>query len=189
MIPRLKVQSAHNRVTVPNAQRRRFLKQTLFGAAMLSVGGLFSRCTSALIPSASPHLTFCDAHEFAVLQAIVESMIGRPLPADGPTVEEITLRADAFLAGTDHEVQEQFHQLLTVFNGAFFTFIFDFRFSSFLNMTPEDRDSYLGDWMTSSLAVRRTGFQGLKRLSLSVYYSLPASWTGSGFDGEFAEPS
>jgi hypothetical protein len=82
-------------------------------------------------------------------------------------------------------VQDQLHQLFTVFNAPFFTFLFDFRFCSFLNMSALDKDSYVLDWMTSKFGFRRTGFQALKRVSLSMFYTDSRSWKEIGYEGMF----
>ncbi|MEK6650322.1 MAG: hypothetical protein AABY75_05060, partial [Bacteroidota bacterium] len=91
---------------------------------------------------------------------------------------------DNYLAGADPEVQDQFHQLLTVFNSGIAAFLFDFRTSSFLGMSPEERSSYLRDWMESPIGFRRTAFTALKRVAMSTYYSHPSSWASIGFDGD-----
>jgi hypothetical protein len=52
-------------------------------------------------------------------------------------------------------------------------------------MSPQDKDSYLEDWMTSNLGFRRTGFQALKRISLSMFYTDSRSWTEIGYEGMF----
>ena len=70
----------------------------------------------------------------------------------------------------------------------FFVYIkilLDFRMSSFLNMTLAVKDSYLHDWMTSSLGFRRTGFQALKRVSMSMFYTDSRTWKEIGYDGMF----
>ena len=166
--------------------RRKFLKQTAFGIVALS--------TARFVPSAIPtfrlpagvesQLRFFSPKEFMIVQAVAERMIGK---LDDKTPDaahaDVALRADRFLSEADPEIQGQFHQLLTVFNAPIFTFLFDFRFSSFINMTPDDQDTYLEDWMTSVLGFRRTGFQALKRTTLSMFYTEPQSWKEIGFDG------
>lgn len=133
-----------------------------------------------------PLLKFFSPNEFLIMQAVAERIVGTPTHA-GSTAGEVNvaLRADLFLNDADPEVQEQFHQLLTVFNGALFTFLFDFRFSSFIRMSPEDQDSYLQSWMTSSFEFRRIAFQALKRISLSMFYTESRSWNEIGYDGMF----
>ncbi len=118
------------------------------------------------------------------MEAVADRIVGN-LKDAAPTASQVgvALRADKFLSGADPEIQEQFHQLLMVFNAPAFTFLFDFRFFSFINMKTEDQDSYIDDWMTSVIGFRRTGFQALKRPSLSMFYTDPRSWKDIDFEG------
>jgi hypothetical protein len=166
--------------------RRRFLKRTAFGVVTLGVGRFIPAVDSGInLPlEIAERLEFFSPHEYLVMRAIAERIVG--VAGNGEpdaTHLGVALRADKFLAGADPEIQEQFHQLLTVFNGAFFAFLFDFRFSSFVRMNAEDQDSYLLDWMTSVIGFRRTAFQALKRTCLSMFYTEPRSWKEIGFDG------
>ena len=137
----------------------------------------------------SNQLQYFTGHELLVIQAVAERIVGAPSNGNPSVAElDVALRADRFLAEADTEIQDQLHQLLAVFNAPFFAFLFDFRFSSFLGMNPEDQDSYLQDWMTSSFAFRRTGFQALKRVCLSMFYTEKRSWAEIGYDGKF-EPA
>lgn len=167
--------------------RRKFLKQTAFGSLALFSSRFIPALGGRQIPAEiQGQLQYFSPHEYLVFEAIGERMIGKPGPSPPSATDlDVALRADKFLATADPEAQEQFHQLLTVFNAPFFTFLFDLRFSSFLHMTPEDQDSYIEDWMTSVLAFRRTGFQALKRVSLSMFYTEPRSWNEIGYDGLF----
>ena len=168
--------------------RRTFLKETVFGALSLTAARWIPASASTLVlpDETARQLKYFSTHEYLVVGAIAERIVGPPGKngIDASHVD-VALRADRFLAGADTEIQEQFHQLLTVFNAPFFTFLFDFRFSSFLNMTPEDKDSYLEDWMTSVIGFRRQGFQALKRICLSMFYTDSRTWAESGFDGVF----
>lgn len=140
---------------------------------------------SARVPDdVARQLRFFSPHEYLIMQAVADRIVGAP-KSGAPSASDIgvALRADVFLSTADLEIQDQFHQLLTVFNAPLFTFLFDFRFSSFINMKSEDQDSYLEDWMTSIVGFRRTGFQALKRTSLSMFYTEPRSWKEIGFDG------
>jgi hypothetical protein len=166
--------------------RRRFLKNTAFGVFALSVTHVIpdSDPAASLSPEIESQLRYFSPKEYLIVKSVSDRMVGTP--SDGsPAPDQIdaALRADIFLAGADPEIQAQFHQLLTVFNAPIFTFLFDFRFSSFIKMVPTDKDSYLEDWMTSSLGFRRTGFQALKRTCLSMYYTDQRSWKGIGFEG------
>jgi hypothetical protein len=176
-------------VAMFNLARRRFLRQTLFGSVILSTASFLPVRVSAAAAADGPvgDLRFFSADEFRILQAAADRIVGAT-PQDGPTATEVNaaLRADEFLAGADPEIQEQFHLLLTVLNHPFFTFLFDFRLSAFVNMSPDDQDTYLEDWMTSPLAFRRQAFVGLKRLCMSMYYTDARSWKAIGYDGLFS---
>jgi hypothetical protein len=174
----------HNRIT----SRRTFLKETLFGVAFLSASKLIPSdgLLAGDLSQAPNDLAFFSPREYLIFQAVAERIIGLPSPGQ-PTVKDVDVasRADQFLAGADPEVQNQLHQLFTVFNAPFFTFLFDFRFSSFVNMSAPDKDSYILDWMTSTFGFRRTGFQALKRVSLSMFYTESRSWKEIGYEGMF----
>jgi len=166
--------------------RRRFLKQSAFGALALSASKLLPNvgADTPISPEIRAQLLYFSPKEYAIVEAVGNRMVGI-VNDSSPDASQlnVALRADKFLSTSDPEIQSQFHQLLTVFNAPLFTFLFDFRFSSFINMKPEDQDSYLEDWMTSVLAFRRTGFQALKRTSLSMFYTEPQSWKEIGFEG------
>jgi hypothetical protein len=178
------MKTVHDRVTT----RRKFLKETLTGVALLSVSNLVpSGALLAVEMRQVPgNLLFFSRREYLIFEALAERIVG--VPSSGhPGVKEVgvTSRADQFLAGADPEVQDQLHQLFTVFNAPFFTFLFDFRLTSFLNMSASDKDSYIRDWMMSSLGFRRTAFQALKRVSLSMFYTERRSWKEIGYEGMF----
>jgi len=164
--------------------RRTFLKESLLGVAVLSAAKVHPRLllSDGVPAEVATQLHYFSGHEYMIVRAIAGCMVGR-VPAETEDPIDAALRADQFLSTADEEVQDQIHQLLTAFNGPFFTFLFDFRFSSFLRMKPQDQDSYLEDWMTSTLAFRRKGFQALKRLTLSMYYTDRRSWATIGYHG------
>jgi len=166
--------------------RRKFLKETLSGVVFLSMAKLIPSdilLANDLVPT---DLLFFSSKEYLIFEAVAERIIGPASPGQVRTKDVgVAARADQFLEGADPEVQEQIHQLLSVFNAPLFTFLFDFRTSSFLNMSPADKDSYIEDWMTSNLGFRRTGFQALKRVSISMFYTDSRSWKEIGYEGMF----
>jgi hypothetical protein len=129
--------------------RRKFLKQTVLSATFLTVAKVFPRdfLFARSVEGIPSDLRYFSAQEYLVLQALADRIIG-PTAQGGSSVKEIDVarRADQFLATADLEIQDQFHQLLTVFNAPFFTFLFDLRFSSLIKIAPEDKDSYF--WRT-----------------------------------------
>ncbi len=172
--------------TADGVSRRRFLKQTTFGFLALSSAGFIPEPEpiSPLPPEIEGQLRYFSPKEYQIMKSVSDRMVG-PSDNSAASTDQINaaLRADVFLATADPEIQEQFHQLLTVFNAPIFTFLFDFRLSSFINMKPSDQDSYIEDWMTSPLGFRRTAFQALKRTCLSMYYTDQRSWKEIGFEG------
>lgn len=185
---RQKGQTLDSLTAGPVSSRRRFLKETTLGILLLSAGGVRAAARGTVLGSRirGEELFFFSEEEFSILQAVARRLIGPECPiGEGPQEINVALRADRFLAGADPEVQEQFHQLLVVFNAPLFTFLFDFRLSSFLSMSPQTQDAYLHDWMTSPLAFRRTAFQALKRLCASMYYTDARSWEAIEYSGMF----
>jgi len=166
--------------------RRRFLRQTCFGTAALFVSpALHSRTIFAQIaPENAGQLLFFSKEEYLVVSAAGARLTGHlpGEPGSGQTVDA-ALRADRFLSTEDPEIQEQIHLLLTNFNSPIASFVFSFKFTGFLSMDPAGQDSYLEGWMTSSLGFRRTGFQAIKRLSMSMHYTDARSWEEIGYHG------
>ena len=168
--------------------RRKFLKETLSGVVFLSAAKLIP--ANLLFASEQDQvpgdLLFFSPKEYLIFEAVAERIIGPATPSRVRAKDiGVAVRANQFLAGADPEVRGQIHQLLSIFNAPLFTFLFDFRTSSFLNMSLADKDSYLEDWMTSSLGFRRTGFQALKRVSMSMFYTDSRTWNEIGYDGMF----
>ncbi|HTR80441.1 MAG TPA: gluconate 2-dehydrogenase subunit 3 family protein [Bacteroidota bacterium] len=172
--------------TLPS--RRKFLKETVFGVVALSAARLIPLdYASAAVPSEiEGQLLFFSPMEFLIVQMAARRIVGDSLEGNpGPDEVGVALKADRLLAASDVETQDQFHELLTIFNGALFAFIFDFRFTSFVNMSAESQDSYLESWMTSIFSFRRSAFQALKRITLGLFYTDSRSWKEIGYDGMF----
>lgn len=180
----------HVDMTNPQARsRRKFLKRTTLGAvALWSSSFLPSSCSryEEVPGTIMDQLRFFSAHEYLIMKAVAARLVHTIRTAE-PDAERISIaiQADRYLADAHPETQRQFHQLLTVFNSPIFAFLFDLRFSSFLDMESADRDSYLHDWMTSRIPFRRSAFQALKRLCMSLYYTDDRTWESIGYGGPF----
>jgi len=172
--------------TAPTAPmgRRRFLRRSLSGAAVLFVA-------SALVPGrarardrndAPGTLKFFTGEEYFVFFAAAARLTGHPAAAGGAGIDS-ALRADEFLSTEDPEIQDQVHLLLTIFNSRIAAVLLGFTFSRFVDMDGPAQDNYLEGWMTSSFAFRRTAFQALKRLSMSMYYTDDRAWDEIGYHG------
>jgi Gluconate 2-dehydrogenase subunit 3 len=168
--------------------RRRFLRSSASGIILLAAARFIPGARASAEPSGEipGPLRYFSANEYRVLQAVSRRLIG-PVPPEFPQGSgvDVPLRADTFLSEEDPEIQDQYHLLLTLFSSALFAFLFDFRLRRFLDMSADDQDSYLMDWMKSGLEVRRKGFSALKKLCLSMYYTDERSWPEIGYDGMF----
>jgi hypothetical protein len=163
--------------------RRTFLRETILGATVLSAAQFLPGYRAFAFPPGEPFKAqFFSPHELLILRAVADRLIG-PSPATRPGAMDIGVaeRADRFLAEADPEVQEQIHLLLSIFNAKSFAFLFDFRFSSFIDMRPDIQDAHIDDWMTSRLGFRRTGFQALKRLCMSMFYTDERTFSEIGY--------
>ncbi len=170
-----------------HTDRRRFLKRSAFGVVALGAGSFLPGCADPAegVPfEIRQRLLFASPGEFLILRAAAETFIDLPTEGGPLASSDVAVRMDHYLGGADPEVQEQFHQLLTVFNSGITAFLFDLRTSSFVGMSIEDRATYVRDWMESPIGFRRTAFQALKRVAMSSYYSHPASWPTIGFDND-----
>ena len=173
-----------------DASRRRFLRQTALGtAALIAARALTSRDAAAQgiagrpaqgSGGAAPALQFFSEEEYRVYSAAAARLTGHAREAGGI---DTALRADVFLSTEDPEIQDQIHLLLTIFNSIVSAILLSFTFSKFVDMDGAAQDSYLEGWMTSTFAFRRTAYQALKRLSMSMYYTDGRSWDEIGYHG------
>ena len=161
--------------------RRTFLKETSFGVVALAAARLLPSSLLFAQEQATGHetLRFFNDEEYRVIAAVAARLVGPS--ARGEQDIDVALRADRFLSTADPEIQSQFHLLLTIFNSVITAVLVQFRFSTFLGMNADSQDKYLQGWMTSHLAFRRTAFQGLKRLCMSMYYTDGRSWHEIGY--------
>jgi hypothetical protein len=174
------------RVLLPGEKegRRGFLKKGLLGAALLAAGGgtawLATRRTR---PSTSLRdLQVFDAAQLTVILAIAERIIpehpGFPRPA------EVGLpgKVDDIAAMAHPAAQKELRQLVGLFESAFGGLL-DLQPRLFTECDPAAQERRLHAWMTSRIAVRRTGFRAFKRLVDAAYYSSPETWGAVGYPG------
>jgi hypothetical protein len=179
--------------------RRHFLKKTLGGTALLAAAGavpLALRKTQ-LRPARKP-LRFFSAAEYSVFAAVAERVLARGPsdiprelenvlrsrpPAPAPAEVDVAGKADAFLAPLDAASAKELKQLLALFDNALFSVLTGGPPRPFTRMSAVEQDAHLDRWATSRMAVRRTGFQALKRLSAAVYYGSPETYASVGYPG------
>lgn len=158
--------------------RRAFLKRGLLGAAVLLLGG----SGLALYPTletARPtrQLRVLTERGFHVLVAIARRVVRTP-DADAVAIAEA---ADDSLLWLTPEAQSDFNRLLGLFETALAGLVLDGRVRPFTRLSPDEQDRALESWRTSSLTLRRTGYQALRKLCLASHYAQPASWPSAHF--------
>jgi len=161
--------------------RRRFLKGTLAGSALIAGSALLpAGCAKYDPPGGSLHVL--DQKEFAVLQAAADRIVGEPLAGE-PAASDVNVAAqfDALLAWAPAEVQTQVKQMLQIFEHG--TQLFLFSFSRFTELSETEQDNYITTWMESGLAFRKTVFWAMKKICFAFYYATPAVWPSINFDG------
>ncbi len=158
--------------------RRVFLKTGLVGGAILALGGtglaLFP--TRHLATPTRPLLAL-DDRGFQVLVALS----GRVIVAPAADPVAIAHGVDAFTSRMPREVQRDVVRLLGLFESALGGLLLDGRAAPFTRLSPEGQDRVLERWRSSRLALRRGGYQALKKLCCLAHYSLPSSWAAVGF--------
>jgi hypothetical protein len=174
------------RVLLPGEKegRRGFLKKGLLGGVLLAAGGgsawLATRHTRPL-PSLRPLEVF-DAAQLTVIEAIAERLIpdrpGFPRPAE----LGLPAKVDAIAAMAHPAAQKELRQLVGLFESGFGGLL-DLQPRLFTECDGAAQDRRLRGWMTSRIAIRRTGFRALKRLVTAAYYSSPESWPAVGYPG------
>lgn len=178
----------------PGDSRRGFLKKGIFGGVLLALGGgaalWFRSSKEAELPSEA--LLVLSAKEYAVVLAIAARLM--PISGDYPAHEKIRtgLNADRILAKLDPTALAEMKQLLNLFENALPNFLFGLRISPFTQLTGAEQDAVLGEWNTSRLILRRTGFSALRSLALAAYFVKSDTWAAVGYPGPpkgFCDPS
>jgi gluconate 2-dehydrogenase subunit 3-like protein len=161
--------------------RRRFLKQSLGGIALLGVGSVLpAGCRS--YPKPAVTLRFFNPREYAIMNAVAERLVdGQGLVGPGADHVDVAVHVDALVTEWDAEAQGQLRTMLRVFEHG--TYLFDLRRKRFTRLPPAQQDEYLTGWMNSTLGARRIVFRALKALSAGGFYDDPRTWPRLGYDG------
>ncbi|HVO25101.1 MAG TPA: gluconate 2-dehydrogenase subunit 3 family protein [Candidatus Margulisiibacteriota bacterium] len=161
--------------------RRRFLKRSAGGIALLGFGSLLpAGCTR--YPKPPTHLRFLDPREYAIINTLAERLLDAAgaIGAENGQID-VGVSVDAVVADWDTDAQGQLRTMLRVFEHG--TYLFDLRRKRFTRLTAAEQDQYLAGWMNSTLGVRRVVFRALKLLVAAGFYREPRAWTPIGYDG------
>lgn len=178
--------------------RRGLLKKTLAGAALLAVAGAVPVALRRTRVGVTPKgLLFFTPEEHAIWASMaarilaVEATAGSrepaqdeaPGPAPSPAEIDVAGKSDAFLAPLPAGDRKDLKRLLALFESALFSVLSGGPARPFTAMSAAEQDQHLRGWQTSRLAVKRTGFQAMKRLCCAVYYSDPRTYASVGYPG------
>jgi hypothetical protein len=168
--------------------RRRLLTRGLLGGALLVVGGALPLALRSTLVRGKPKraLLLLTEDEHAIFSAVA----ARFAPGDGagatwPTAAAVDCagKCDALMATVLPEVGAEFRQLLHLFESALFGLVFTRSPTPFSRLAPAAQDARLEAWRHSRLALLRSGYQALKRLSHATYYSSPEVYALVGYPG------
>jgi hypothetical protein len=167
-----------------SSDRRFFIKKSLLGASSLLLAQFLPLGCSG---TPSSFEAYDDADFFSDDETYLLSLITkRIIPLDDGNehdLHDVLIRLDRFFVDAFPEDQKEFRRLLIVFNNPIFIFIFSGSVRSFDRMPDAERDDYLRGWMTSRWGFRRTAFQALKRLIMSMHYTRDETWEKIGYGG------
>ena len=132
-------------------------------------------------------LLVLDEREFAILAAVAARTVGAP----GADPAEIAHGSDLALSCNAPDAQKEFKQLLMLFENALAGLLLDGHLGAFTGLSPEKQDAVLAGWRDSGVAVRRTGYTALRKLTQAAYYANPACWPQVGYAGppQISQPS
>ena len=166
-------------------KRRGFLKLGIVGGAILIVAGT----SIALIPGdrsvhpRSPLLVLTEA-QFAVFVALAARVLARTT-ADPLTVAHAV---DGTLRYAPPEVAADLGTALSLLDNALVCLLTGRKPVPFTQLTEEGQDAALMAWRDSRIALLRSAYQGLRKLSLAAHYATPAAAAALGYVPSISKP-
>ena len=162
--------------------RRTFLKRGIWGGVLLAVGGSVGLAlwpTRDAMRQPRRALRALDARQFAILTAVA----GRMVQAPGADAVELAHRVDERLALAPVAARADPGKLLLLLENALAGLVLDGRPQPFTRRSPAAQDATLAQWSASRLAVRRTGYAALRKLTEAAWYGAPEAWPDTGYPG------
>jgi hypothetical protein len=154
--------------------RRTFLQRGLLGGALLLLGGgtgLYLYPSREVGAPTEP-LVVLTPSAFQVLVAVA----ARIVVVEGADPVAIAHSVDHSLARAAKEAQTDVVKLLGLFENALPGLLLDGRARPFTRLAPERQDEVLRAWRGSKLALRRTGYQALRKMCLAAHYARDEAW-------------
>jgi len=157
--------------------RRRFLRSTVLGGALLGGAAIVGRHLSgyALDPAIASRLRALTPKEYLIFDAVARRLVAPDGP-DAPAFDAVgvTLFVDSYLARLDEALRNDVRALIQLVEHG--GFLFRLQASRFTHLSADEQDAVLADWQSSRLAVRRRGFQALRTLAFLGFYRDDRTW-------------
>ena len=167
--------------------RRGLLKTGVVGATLLAVGGpLFLLSRSGRSPRGARHaLLALTPYEHEIFSTAAARLVPGDGALDWPSAEalEVAGKVDALIARLHPRAIKELRQLLHVFESALTGLVSIGAPRTFTRSSPEEQDRRLDAWRRSRVALFRSGYQAMKRLSHAIYYSSPETYARVGYPG------
>jgi hypothetical protein len=160
--------------------RRRFLRAGIVGGVLLGGAALLGRrLTGYTIDArAAAQLRVLSPKEYSILAAAARRIVapdGDDAPA--PDAVDCALAVDRYLLRLPPPLQRDVRALLLLFeHGSSVS-------SRFTRMSPAQQDAALAAWESSSLTIKRRGFQALRTLAFLGYWRDERTWHVIGYTG------
>ena len=164
--------------------RRALIQRGLMGSLLLAVGGStwLALRPGAVEPLPSTPLKLFTVAQYSVMLAVVERCVPEPI-STLPERQATVVRIDETLSRADRRTRADFTQLLGLLNNGLVGLILDGNPTPFTHLEGTEQDAALEDWRMSRLALRRTGFQALRRIATTHFYAEPANQAAIGYPG------
>ena len=159
-------------------ERRTLLKLGLVGAPLLALGGI------SLWPSLRERLPrrpllVLDEARFPVMAAAAARIVTSP--KSDPI--ELAHKVDEALSRVSREAGADFNKLLGLLESGLAGLLLDGRPRPFTRLDGAGQDAALAAFRDSRLAVRRTGYQALRKLCVANFFASEAAWAEVGYPG------
>lgn len=170
--------------------RRRFLRRTLLGGALLALGGTVLRHLSgySLDGETRARLTALSPKQYLVARAIFRRLLAPDeRGAPDPDSVGVTLTVDAYLARLPDELASDVRSLIELVEHS--PALFDGKLSRFTHLGDDGQDEILRGWAASRIELRRRGFVALKSLAMLGYYGDPRAYALCDYRGPLVAPA
>ena len=164
--------------------RRALIQRGVLGGILLACGGTTWLALRPTVRRPLPEipLKLLTHAQYSVLLAVVERCVPDPISTEAER-QSTVLRVDQTLALADRRTRTDFTQLLGLLDNALVGFILGGVSQPFTALRGTEQDDVLESWRKSRIAVRRTGYQALRRLVATHFYADPAAQAAIGYPG------